>query len=221
MLSLLNKLVQAVLYALDLASGDASLEQLVDTEGLLLRAFHKAHHRQGPADMNPLYRLVHTPLVGRQASVGMRIWHFGLLAPEPRGAGSAIEHIPLICGRRLSLTAPAYHGSALCPHRRQVFGLAWAVGRSQSPKSGQSSLSLVDVRAELAKLRDAYEERTFGDRFHTKSSDCIREIYGPFTAKDFNSQSAMRVFFAHRQNLLYELIHWQVRRTQTKEGNTQ
>ena len=67
-------------------------------------------------------------------------------------------------------------------------------------------LPLVDVRAEMAKLKDAYEERMFGDRFHTMSSDCIREIYGPFAAKDFNSQSAMRGFFAHRQNLIYELI---------------
>ena len=67
-------------------------------------------------------------------------------------------------------------------------------------------LPLVDVRAEIAKLRDAYEERTFGDQFHITSSDCIREIYGPFTVKDFNSQSAMRGFFAHRQNLIYDLL---------------
>ena len=68
-------------------------------------------------------------------------------------------------------------------------------------------LPLVDVTTETAKLRDAYEERTFGDRFHTMSSECIREIYGPITHKDFNSHSAMANFFVRKRNLIYELIH--------------
>jgi hypothetical protein len=67
-------------------------------------------------------------------------------------------------------------------------------------------LPLVDVEAEIAKLRDAYEETTFRDRFHTMSSNCIREIYGPLTVKDFNSHRAMIDFITHRQNVIYNLV---------------
>jgi hypothetical protein len=67
-------------------------------------------------------------------------------------------------------------------------------------------LPLVDVGGEIAKLRDAYEETTFGDRFRTMSLNCIREIYGPLTPKDFNAHSAMVAFVAHKQGLIHDLI---------------
>ena len=64
----------------------------------------------------------------------------------------------------------------------------------------------LDVKVEIAKLKDSYDEATFGDPFLTMSSACIREIYGLLTPKDFNSHSAMLSFVTSKRDLIYELI---------------
>ena len=62
------------------------------------------------------------------------------------------------------------------------------------------------MKAELAKLEEAHDEKTFGHAFLTMSSACIREIDGPLTPKDFNSHSAMLSFVTSKRDLIYELI---------------
>jgi hypothetical protein len=59
-----------------------------------------------------------------------------------------------------------------------------------------SQLPILDVKKEIARLKEDYELRTFSDRFHALCIDCIEEIYGPLTPKDFNSHSGMVGFVA-------------------------
>jgi len=70
-------------------------------------------------------------------------------------------------------------------------------------------LPLLDAKRELAKLKKAYESRTFGDRFYELASNCITEIYGSLKPKDFNSLSAMRWLFTCKQHVIHELIRKQ------------
>jgi hypothetical protein len=67
-------------------------------------------------------------------------------------------------------------------------------------------LPLIDVRQEIARLREHYESSTRSDRFYKLASECIREIYGPLEPKDFNSLSALRGFVAHKQNMIHDLM---------------
>ena len=73
----------------------------------------------------------------------------------------------------------------------------------------ESDLPLLDAKQELARLRQAYELARWSERFYDVCFRCIREIYGPIEASDFNSMSAMAGFFAHRQNLIDDLMHGQ------------
>ena len=70
----------------------------------------------------------------------------------------------------------------------------------------QSHRRKLAVTSEIKRLKDDYDSRTFTDRFHTLCMDCIKEIYGPLTPRDFNSHSAMIGFVACKKNLIYELI---------------
>jgi len=70
-------------------------------------------------------------------------------------------------------------------------------------------LPLLNVDQELVRLRQHYESKTRADRFYALASECITEIYGPLTPKDFISLSAMRGFMAHKQNVIYGLIQKQ------------
>jgi hypothetical protein len=67
-------------------------------------------------------------------------------------------------------------------------------------------LPLLDVKQEIARLREHYESSTHSDRFYSVASKCIREVYGPLEPKDFNSMSALRGFVAHKHNLLHGLM---------------
>jgi len=51
---------------------------------------------------------------------------------------------------------------------------------------------LLDVRQEIARLREHYESSPRSDRFYSMAFKCITEIYGPLEPSDFNSLSALR-----------------------------
>jgi hypothetical protein len=70
-------------------------------------------------------------------------------------------------------------------------------------------LPLLNAERELVRLRKTYESRTFADRFDALATECIGEIYGPITPKDFNSMSAARGFFASKQNVIRRLTREQ------------
>jgi hypothetical protein len=69
-----------------------------------------------------------------------------------------------------------------------------------------SHLPLLDVKKEIARLREAYESDSFSNRFDILSMACIEEIYGPLTPKGFNSHSGMIAFVASKKNLIYDLL---------------
>lgn len=70
-------------------------------------------------------------------------------------------------------------------------------------------LPLLNMEHEIARQKEHYESKSFADRFYALASECIIEIYGSLTPKDFNSLSAMRGFFADRQNVIHALIQKQ------------
>jgi hypothetical protein len=72
-----------------------------------------------------------------------------------------------------------------------------------------NQLPLLNVEHEIARQKEYYESKSFADRLYALASECIREIYGSLTPKDFNSISAMRGFFADRQNVIYDLVQKQ------------
>src|SRR6185437_8655855 len=84
--------------------------------------------------------------------------------------------------------------------------LALAEIEQRNALRGTNHLPLLNVQQEIARLKEHYESSTRSDRFYSLASKCIREIYGPVEPKDFNSLSAMRGFFAHKQNLIHELM---------------
>jgi hypothetical protein len=69
-----------------------------------------------------------------------------------------------------------------------------------------SHLPLLDVNIEIAGLRETYESETWSDRFYELAANCITEIYGSLTPKDFNSHSAMRGFFVCKQRVIRDLV---------------
>ena len=73
----------------------------------------------------------------------------------------------------------------------------------------ESNLPLLDATKEIARMREAYDSERFSERFYDVSFRCITEIYGAIEPSDFNSISAMRGFFTHRQNLIHGLIQKQ------------
>ena len=83
---------------------------------------------------------------------------------------------------------------------------ALAENEERNKLRAANHLPPLDVKAELAKLEEANDEKTFGHAFLTMSSACIREIDGPLTPKDFNSHSAMLRFVTSKRDLIYELI---------------
>ena len=58
-------------------------------------------------------------------------------------------------------------------------------------------------------MREAYDLERFSERFYDVSFRCICDLYGTIEPSDFNSQSAMRGFFTHRQNLIHDCIQKQ------------
>ena len=42
----------------------------------------------------------------------------------------------------------------------------------------EAQLPLINVEHELARLREHYEARSYGDRFHALRVQCVDEIYG-------------------------------------------
>ena len=77
--------------------------------------------------------------------------------------------------------------------------LLWLKSRIEMKSERNSPLH---ATKETARLRRAYESDRIRERFYELVYQCIREIYGPIELSDFNSQSAMHGFFAHRQNLI-------------------
>ena len=73
----------------------------------------------------------------------------------------------------------------------------------------ESNLPLLDATKEIARMREAYDSERFSERFYDVSFRCICDLYGTIEPSDFNSQSAMRGFFAHRQNLIHDCIQKQ------------
>jgi hypothetical protein len=67
-------------------------------------------------------------------------------------------------------------------------------------------LPLLNVEQEVARQKEHYESSSRGDRFYSVASECIREIYGPLEPSDFKSLSALRGFFAHKQNMIHDLM---------------
>lgn len=65
---------------------------------------------------------------------------------------------------------------------------------------------LLDVRQEIARLREHYESSTRSNRFYKLAAECITEIYGPLEPKNFNSLSATRGFFASKQRVIRDLL---------------
>jgi hypothetical protein len=70
----------------------------------------------------------------------------------------------------------------------------------------ETNLPLLDVRREIARLRQAYESDRFSERFYDVCFRCIIEIYGAIEPDDFKSMSGMAGFFASEQNLIHDLI---------------
>ncbi len=70
-------------------------------------------------------------------------------------------------------------------------------------------LPAVDATKEIARRKLIYDAQTYADRVRELANRCIVEIYGPVTSNDFNSLSAMRVFFASKQNVIRDLVNKQ------------
>jgi hypothetical protein len=81
----------------------------------------------------------------------------------------------------------------------------WLKSRNET-RSDQPTSCRCWMPTRIARLRQHYESKTFADRFYALASECIREIYGPLAPKDFKSHSAMRGFFATKQNLMRDLM---------------
>lgn len=70
----------------------------------------------------------------------------------------------------------------------------------------EAQLPLLNERREVTRLKKAYDSDRWADRFYELASQSVREIYDPITPSDFNSMSAMRWFFACKQNIIHGLI---------------
>jgi len=68
----------------------------------------------------------------------------------------------------------------------------------------------VDEDREVARLKEAYESRTFSDRFYALASECVAEIYGTIRPGDLDSMSGLRWFMPGKQNIIYDLIQSKV-----------
>jgi hypothetical protein len=73
----------------------------------------------------------------------------------------------------------------------------------------ETNLPLLDVRQEIARMRQAYESERFSERFYDMGFRCIIEIYGAIEPSDFNSMSGMAAFFASKRNVIHALIQKQ------------
>jgi hypothetical protein len=80
---------------------------------------------------------------------------------------------------------------------------------SKECDSISDSIAAAECRPGDCAMREAYECRTFADRFYEFAYQCVREIYGPIKPGDFNSMSAMRGFVACKQNTIRCLIRKQ------------
>jgi len=84
--------------------------------------------------------------------------------------------------------------------------LRWLKSRTEMKSEPTTIFPLLDVRQEIARLREHYESSTRSNRFYKLAAECITEIYGPLEPKNFNSLSATRGFFASKQRVIRDLL---------------